>query len=79
MVPDILMNGVVASYLSSPGGMELIQNYLASQEGHAAIRNYLATPRGKKMAQDLLPLILDAVDLPGDITKLVLENYGKKN
>ena len=79
LTPNILVKGVVASFLSSPQGMEMIHNYISSNEGSAAIKEYLTTPRGRQTAWDILPLILDAVDLPGDITKLVLENYGKKN
>jgi hypothetical protein len=77
MTPDILMNGVVASYLSSPQGIEMIHNYLSSKEGHALIRDYLTTPRGRQTAADILPLVLDAVDLPGDIKNSVRENLGK--
>ena len=62
MGPDILMKGVVASYLASPMGMEMIHNYISSAEGQASIRNYLATPRGKQTARDILLLLLDAVD-----------------
>ena len=78
MAPDILMKGVVAKYLASPQGMEMIHNYISSKEGHAAIRDYLMSPRGKQTAGDLLPMILDAVDLPDNIKKLVQENYEKK-
>jgi hypothetical protein len=79
MGPDILMKGVVASYLASPPGMEMIHNYISSEDGHTAIRDYLATPRGKQTAQDLLPLLLAAVDLPDDIRKSVQKTLGKKN
>jgi hypothetical protein len=79
MKPDILMKGVVASYLASPQGMEMIHNYISSKEGCTAIREYLITPRGKETALDILPLVLDAADLPEDIKKSVRENLGKKN
>ena len=79
MSPDFSMKGVVASYLASPRGMEMFHHYIISNEGHAAIREYLTTPRGRQTALDLLRLVLDAVDLPGDIKNSVRENHGKKN
>jgi hypothetical protein len=79
MVPDIMMKGLVASYLASSQGMDMIHNYIQSEEGYDAIKNYLASPRGKQSAGELLPLILDAVDLPEGIRNSVRENLGKKN
>jgi hypothetical protein len=79
MVPDIMIKGLVASYLASPQGMDMIHNYISSAEGKESIRGYLATPRGKQTALAILPLLLDAIDLPGDIRNSVLENIGKKN
>lgn len=79
MAPDFMMKGVVASYLASNQGIEMIHNYISSTEGQTSIREYLATPRGKQTACDILPLVLDAVDLPGDVKKLVRENLGTKN
>lgn len=74
-----MIKGLVASYLASPQGMEMIHNYISSDEGNASIREYLATPRGRQTAQNILPLVLDAVDLPDEIKNSVRENLGKKN
>jgi len=79
MVPDIMMKGLVASYLASPQGMDMIHNYISSAEGKESIREYLATPRGKQTAHAILPLVLDVVDLPEDVRNSVMENLGKKN
>ncbi|MFA6225157.1 MAG: hypothetical protein WC620_03010 [Methanoregula sp.] len=79
MVPDIMIKGLVASYLASPHGMEMIHNYISSAEGQASIREYLGTPRGKQTAVDILPLVLDAVDFPGEVKNRVRENLGKKD
>jgi hypothetical protein len=38
------------------------------------IRDYLTTPRERQTARDILPLVLDAVDLPGEIKNSVREN-----
>jgi tripartite-type tricarboxylate transporter receptor subunit TctC len=76
MGPDIMMKGVVASYLASPQGMEMIHNYISSSGGQVSIREYLATPQGKQTALDILPLVLDAVDLPGDVKNLIREKLG---
>jgi hypothetical protein len=79
MAPDIMIKGLVASYLASPQGMEMIHNYISSAEGQASIREYLETPRGKQTAINILPLVLDAVDLPGSMKNLIRENLGKKD
>ena len=79
MVPDIMMKGLVASYLASPSGMDMIHAYISSAEGKASIREYLASPRGKQTALAILPLVLDAVDLPGEVRNSVMENLGKKD
>ena len=78
MVPDIMIKGLVASYLTSPQGMEMIHNYISSSAGQASIRQYLKTPRGKQIAQDILPLLLDVLELPDDVKNSVRENLGKK-
>jgi len=77
--PDILMKGVVASYLKSPQGMEMIHNYISSDEGHAVISEYLSTPRGRQTVLEILPLVLDVADLPDDIKNAIRENLEKKN
>jgi hypothetical protein len=78
MVPDSMMKGLVASYLASPQGMDTIHHYISSQEGHSAIKEYLATPRGKQTAQEILPLILDAVEIPDNVVNAVREKLIKK-
>ena len=77
MSPD-LMKGVVTSYLACPQGMQMVQDYLSSKEGQSCIREYLLTPRGKKTALEILPMVLDAVDLPADVKNVVRENLGRK-
>ncbi|MDO9325045.1 MAG: hypothetical protein Q7T80_08845 [Methanoregula sp.] len=78
MASDIMIKGLVASYLASPQGMEMIHNYISSTEGKTSIRQYLATPRGKQTAQYILPLVMDAVDLPEEVKISVRENLGQK-
>ena len=72
------MKGVVTSYLACPQGVEMVHDYLASKEGLKAIGEYLLTPRGRKTAEDILPMVLDAVDLPAEVKSSVRENLGKK-
>ncbi|MFA4826088.1 MAG: hypothetical protein WC593_13125 [Methanoregula sp.] len=79
MAPDIMMKGLVASYLASPPGMDMIHSYISSAGGQASIREYLATSRGKQTALAILPLVLDVVDLPGEVRNSVMENLGKKD
>ena len=79
MVPDIMMKGLVASYLASPSGMEMIHNYISSAEGQVSIREYLATPRGKLTAVNILTMVLDVVELPDDVKNSVRKNLGNKN
>jgi len=71
MAPDILMKGVVASYLASPQGIEMIHNYISSDAGQAAIREYFATPHGRRTAQLLLPSMLDSLNLPEDMKEKI--------
>lgn len=79
MVPDIMIKGLFASYLATSQGREMIHNYISSAEGQASIREYLTTPEGKETALQVLPLVLDAVDLPNAVKNSVRENLGKKN
>ena len=79
MNAEILIKGIVSSYISSPEGMEKIKNYILSDDGQKAIRDYLATPAGKQIVQEILPLLLDAGDLPDDLKNAVKENFEKKN
>jgi hypothetical protein len=72
-----MMKGVAATYFTSPQGQEMIQRYLSSDEGNVATRQYLATPRGKQTARMILPLILDALDLPDDVKILVRRSLGE--
>jgi hypothetical protein len=78
MSPDGLMKGVVTSYLACPQGMEMVHDYLASKEGLRCMEQYLLTPQGKKTALDILPLVLEAVDLPSEVKNSVRENLGRK-
>ena len=79
MVPDIMIKGLVASYVTSPQGMEMIHTYISSSAGQASIREYLTTPRGKQIALDFLPLLLDVIELPDEVKNSVRENLCKKN
>jgi hypothetical protein len=78
MSPDILMKGVVAAYLASPQGIEMIRNFIASQEGRKAIREYLVTPREMETARDILPMVPDAAGLPDAIKEFVREKHRKE-
>ena len=79
MVPDSMIKKLVASYVTSPQGMEMILKYISSANGQTSIREYLKTPRGKQIALDILPLLLDVIELPDDVKNSVRENIGKKN
>ena len=79
MVPDSMIKKLVASYITSPQGMEMILNYISSSDGQASIREYFKTPRGKQIALNILPLLLDVIELPDDVKNSVRENLGKKN
>ena len=72
------MKGVVTSYLACPEGTKMVNDYLASKEGLTCMEKYFLTPEGRKTALAILPLVLDAVDLPDDIRNSVRENIGRK-
>jgi len=59
--------------------METICKYVSSDDGQKAIREYLQTPHGMQIAREVLPLLLDAVDLPDDLKNAIKENLEKKN
>jgi len=79
MNAESMIKGIVTSYISSPQGMETICKYVSSDDGHKAIREYLQTPHGKQIAREVLPLLLDAVDLPDDLKTSIKENLEKKH
>ena len=79
MNAENMIKGIVTSYISSPQGMETICKYVSSDAGHKAIRDYLSTPQGKQIAQEVLPLLLDAVDLPDDLKTAIKENLEKRH
>jgi len=79
MNAESMIKGIVTSYISSPQGMETICKYVSSDDGHKAIREYLQTPHGKQIVKEVLPLLLDAVDLPDDLKTSIKENLEKKN
>jgi hypothetical protein len=79
MVPDSMIKKLVASYITSPQGMEMILNYISSSDGQESIREYFKTPRGKQIALNILPLLLDVTELPDDVKNTVRENLGTKN
>ena len=79
MNAESMIKGIVTSYISSPQGMETIFKYVSSDDGHKAIREYLQTPHGKQIVKEVLPLLLDAVDLPDDLKTSIKENLEKKN
>jgi hypothetical protein len=74
-----MIKGIVSSYISSPQGMETICTYISSEAGQRAIRDYLSTPGGKQIAKEILPLLLESVELPDDLKNAVKENSEKKN
>lgn len=58
------IHGLVAGYLASPQGKEMVRNFLSSPDGQSAIDTYLSTPEGQKMAKLLLTKALDRLDIP---------------
>lgn len=71
MGTDNMVKGIVASYLASPIGMEMIHTYISSADGQASIRKYLATPEGKQTMQLLLPRMLEGLNLPEDVKEKI--------
>ena len=65
------MKGMIAQYLATPRGQEMIHGYLSSPEGQASIRDYLATPDGQRTAQLLIPHMLDGLNLPEDVKEKI--------
>ena len=61
------MKGMIAQYLATPRGQDMIHGYLSSMEGQASIREYLITPAGKQTRLLLLPHMLDGLNLPEDV------------
>lgn len=59
--------------------MEMIQNNISSREGQVSINEYPATRQGKQTALNILPLVLETVDLPHEVKESIRENPGMKN
>jgi hypothetical protein len=78
MVPDIMLKGLMTTYLASPQGQEMIHGYISSAEGKAMIKNYLATPEGKETAKATLPLLLEGIDFPEEVRITIGNIFGKK-
>ena len=76
---DIIMNGLVATYLASPQGKEMISHYLTSAEGQTSVREYLATPEGKRTARAILPLVLEGTGVPETIRTSVYGAIDRKS
>lgn len=71
------IQGLIAGYVASPQGREMIKGFLSSPEGQEAINAYLATPEGQGMAKLLLIRALDNLSLPGPLREEIraaLEN-----
>ena len=79
MANDSIMNGLVATYLASPQGKEMISRYLTSAEGQGSVREYLATPEGKRTAKAILPLLLEGIDLPDSVRISVYDAINRKS
>lgn len=62
------MQGMIAAYITSPQGKEMIHTFLSSPEGQKAIDRYLATPEGKEMGRFILSRALDSLGLPAHLT-----------
>ena len=78
MVADSMMKGIVASYLASSQGMEMIHTYISSADGQASIRKYLTTPEGKQTAQLLLPSMLDGLNLSEEVKEKIRIAHSEK-
>ena len=71
MVTIYPMKGMITSYLASPQGQEMIRNYLSSPEGQKAICEFVATPKGREAMKQVLPSILNCLNLPPDLQSVV--------
>jgi hypothetical protein len=67
------MKGMISSYLASPKGQEMIQSFMASPEGQKVICDYIATPQGKKTLRQILPCVLEGLNLPQEIQVAVAQ------
>ena len=65
------IQGMVAGYLASPKGQEMIQVFLSSPEGKEAIDSYLSTPGGQQMARLLLLRALDRLNIPDEVKVMI--------
>jgi len=61
------IQGLIAGYIASPQGREMVKSFLSSPEGQEAINAYLVTPEGQGMAKLLLIKALDNLSLPGPL------------
>ncbi len=68
---------MVAGYIASPQGREMIRNFLSSPEGQQAIDSYLSTPEGQDMAKLLLTRALDHLDIPAQLRDEIRKAVGK--
>ena len=73
------MQGMIAGYITSPGGQETIRNYLSSPEGKKTLDDYLAKPEGQEMAKLILTRALEGTNLSAEVRAQVLAAIaGKK-
>ncbi|PKG32263.1 hypothetical protein [Methanoregula sp.] len=82
MVHSSGIQGLIAGYIASPQGRQMIKNFLSSPEGQEAINAYLATPEGQGMANLLLIKALDNLRLPGPLKEEIraaLEREGNQS
>jgi hypothetical protein len=68
------MKGMITSYLASPRGREMIQDFLSSPEGQNTVCEFFSTPQGRQTLQQLLPRILDCMQVPPDVRASVIKS-----
>ena len=71
------IQGMVAGYIASPQGKQMIRNFLTSPEGQEAIDSYLSTPEGQEMAKLLLAKALCHLDMPEPLRDEIRKALGK--
>jgi hypothetical protein len=67
-----MLGNQAAAYLATPDGQETIKKFLSSPEGIAMLNNFFSSPEGKGVAANVLPTLLNGLNLPSGTQEMVM-------
>jgi hypothetical protein len=59
------------NFLATPEGQEAAKKFLASPDGVTLLKSFAGTPDGQKIIMNLLPTIVDGLDLPPAVKEMI--------